>query len=226
MHTNPSNPNLSTIATPTAYMSGRKKYARPQAMLWSNNPGTIINNLRIPEGIEKEDFIICSDHNRKEIQITQQRIETRQRMINGTMRSYHIADKINISVSWDMLPSRSFSRNVLFDENGKPLDSYYENGNIKSGTSLEYTVDGGAGGVELLDWYETHSNPFYIYLGYDKFNSPSNLVAQKVTDASFNMLGTYNDVRLMYFSGFSHTIQKRGGSNHDLWSISVSLEEV
>ena len=226
MDTNPSNPNLSSIANPSTYMSGRKKYARPQAMLWSDNSGTISNGLRIPGGIEKEDFIICSDHNRREISIEQQRIETRQRMVNGTMRSYHIADKVNISVSWDMLPSRSFSRNVIFGNDGNTVDTYYENGNLRSGTSQEYTVDGGAGGVELLDWYETHSGPFYVYLGYDKFNSPSNLVAGQVTDASFNFLGTYNDLRLMYFSGFSHTIQKRGGTNHDLWSISVSLEEV
>jgi len=212
MDINPSNPT----ATST-YISGRKKYARPQAMLWSDNSGTISNGVRFPNGKEKEDFIICSDHNRKEIQISQQRIETRQRMINGTMRSYHIADKITLSLSWDMLPSRSFSRNVLFSSSGAAI--------LNTGDS-SYTVDGGAGGVELLDWYENHSGPFYVYLGYDKFNSPSTQVANQVTDASFKYLGIYNDVRQMYFSSFQHTIQKRGANNHDFWSISVSLEEV
>ena len=212
MDINPGNPT----ATST-YISGRKKYSRPQAMLWANDSGTISNGIRFPNGKEKEDFIICSDHNRKEIQISQQRIETRQRMINGTMRSYHVADKINLSVSWEMLPSRSFSRNVLFNSSGSSI--------LNTG-DISYTVDGGAGGVELLDWYENHSGPFYVYLGYDKFNSPSNQVANQVTDASFNYLGIYNDVRHMYFSSFSHTIQKRGSTNHDFWSISVSLEEV
>jgi hypothetical protein len=212
MDINPGNPT----ATST-YISGRKKYSRPQAMLWANDSGTISSGIRFPSGKEKEDFIICSDHNRKEIQISQQRIETRQRMINGTMRSYHVADKINLSVSWDMLPSRSFSRNVLFNSSGSSI--------LNTGDT-SYTVDGGAGGVELLDWYENHSGPFYIYLGYDKFNSPSTQVANQVTDASFNYLGIYNDVRHMYFSSFDYTIQKRGSTNHDFWSISVSLEEV
>ena len=212
MDINPSNPSATS-----SYITGRKKYARPQAMLWSDNAGTISNSVRFPSGIEKEDFIICSDHNRKEIQISQQRIETRQRMINGTMRSYHIADKITISVSWDMLPSRSFSRNVNFDSSGL---------SVMSNGDTSYTVDGGAGGVEVLDWYENHPGPFYVYLGYDKFNSPSNQVANQVTDASFNHLAVYNDVRHMYFSSFDYTVQKRGGTNHDLWSISVSLEEV
>lgn len=218
MDINPSNP----ISTST-YISGRKKYSRPQAMLWADGPGTVSNGIIIPTNslgdpaVEKEDFIICSDHNRKEISINQQRIESRQRMINGTMRSYHIADKVAISVSWERLPSRSFSRNVIFDSNGKA---------VMSGTDQEYTVDGGAGGVELLDWYENHSGPFYVYLGYDKFNNNSFKVVGNVEDESFNHLGVYNDIKMMYFSSFDYTIEKRGGTNFDFWTISVGLEEV
>lgn len=211
MDISPNNPTATA-----AYITGRKRYARPQAMLWADNSGSIVDGVRIPEGLEKEDFIICSDHNRGEISISQQRIESRQRMANGTMRSYHVADKIALSVSWNMLPSRSYSRQVIFDSAGKA---------IKSGTDVEYTADGGAGGVELLDWYENHSGPFWVYLGYDKYNNPSQQVAQQVTDTSFGFLGIYNDVRLMYFAGFEYAIQKRGGTNHDMWSVSVSLEE-
>jgi hypothetical protein len=185
-------------------------------MLWSDNAGSIVDGVRIPAGLEKEDFIICSDHNRGEMSISQQRIESRQRMVNGTMRSYHVADKISLSVSWNMLPSRSYSRQVVFDSLGQP---------IMSGNDVEYTADGGAGGVDLLDWYENHSGPFYVYLGYDKYNNPSQQVANQVTDTSFGYLGIYNDVRLMYFASFEYAIQKRGGTNHDMWSVSVSLEE-
>lgn len=209
MDISPNNPT----ATST-YISGRKRYSRPQAMLWADNAGTVSNGIRIPSGLEKEDFIICSDHNRQEIAISQQRIENRQRMINGTMRSYHIADKINVSVSWTMLPSRSYSRNVNFLSTGKR--------SLSEGDS-EYTVDGGAGGVELLDWYENHSGPFYVYLAYDKYNNAT--LGGQITDESFNYLGIYNDVRLMYFSSFEYSIQKRGGTNHDLWNISVALEQ-
>jgi hypothetical protein len=213
MDINPSNPTSTST-----YIGGRKKYSRPQAMLWSDNSGNIDGSgMRFPLGNEKQDFIICSDHNRGEMSIGQQRIESRQRMVNGTMRSYHIADKISLGVSWNRLPSRSFSRNVIFDNNGNA---------IMSGSDQEHTVDGGAGGVELLDWYENHPGPFYVYLGYDKFNNDSFKVAGDVTDESFSHLGVYNDVRMMYFSSFDYTIEKRGGTNFDFWTVNVSLEEV
>jgi hypothetical protein len=212
MDINPANP-----AATSSYITGRKRYARPQGMLWCDNSGTIVNGVRVPSGLEKEDFIICSDHNRGEMSIGQQRIETRQRMINGTMRSYHVADKISLSVSWDRLPSRSYSRNVNFDSSGKPVMSVGD---------TEYTADGGAGGVELLDWYENHSGPFYVYLAYDKYNNDTFKVAAQTTDQSFNYLSVYNDVRLMYFASFEYSIEKRGGTNYDMWNVSVSLEEV
>ena len=204
MDINPANPSATSL-----YISGRKRYARPQAMLWSDNSGTITEGVRIPAGTEKEDFIICSDHNRQEISISQQRIESRQRMVNGTMRSYHISDKINLSVSWERLPSRSSEGKATM----LPGDT-------------EYTADGGAGGVDLLDWYESHSGPFYVYLAYDKYNNESFKVAGQTTDESFNYLSIYNDIRLMYFSSFEYSIQKRGGTNFDMWNVSVSLEEV
>ncbi len=210
MDISPQNP----VATST-YITGRKRYARPQAMLWSDNSGTVSSGIRIPNGNEKEDFIICSDHNRQEISISQQRIENRQRMINGTMRSYHVADKITLSTSWQMLPSRSYNRNVNFLSSGV-ADTLT--------TDVEYTADGGSGGVELLDWYENHSGPFYVFLGYDKYNNLP--VGNSIQDASFDYLSIYNDVRLMYFSSFEYSIQKRGAFNHDLWNVSVSLEEV
>lgn len=210
MDISPSNPS-----TTPSYIAGRKRYARPQAMIWANNFGTIAEGIRLPIGNEKEDYIILSDHNRGEISIAQQRVETRQRMINATMRSYHIADKISVSCSWNRLPSRSYSRNVNFNSAGEPTLS----------GATEYTVDGGAGAVELLDWYENTSGPFYVYLAYDKYNNDSFKVAGNVTDESFDYLSIYNDVRLMYFASFDYSIEKRGGTNFDFWNINVSLEE-
>ena len=101
-----------------AYMSGRKRYARPQGILWSENPGTLQNGMYVPEGFEigayttettnLNKFLILSDHNRSPLQFKTERIEQRQRMINGNMRSFHIADKNTLSVSWQNLPSRSY----------------------------------------------------------------------------------------------------------------------
>ena len=206
-------------------MAGRKIFSRPQAMLWSDNSGTYQNNMWVPQGVEKEDFIILSDHNRSEINISKQRIESRQRMINGTMRSYFNADKIVVSTAWNRLPSRSWNKQIIFD----PVDGtpkYIDTNDVeRPEIPVAYkdlnTVDGGAGGVDLLEWYENHPGPFWVYFAYDKYN---NFIGYPDRDSHAN-LGIYNDIRLMFFSSFEYTIEKRGGSNFDFWNVSVTLEE-
>lgn len=207
------------MATST-YMSGRIKWQRPQAILFSDNPGTLQGGIYIPQGNEFEDFIILSDHNRDTISISNQRIETRNRMVNGTMRSYYTADKINLSTSWTRIPSRAYAadpvyidgeleQSSFFDDEGKYLGEYPE----------EYTADGGAGGADLLDWYETHPGPFWVFLSYDKHGSGN--------------LNRYTQAVQMYFSGFDYDVEKRGqawgngrASGFDMWNISMSLEQV
>lgn len=66
-----------------------------------------------------------SEHNRSPVAISVNRIEKIQRMSNGTMRKFFIADKKVINVSWTMLPSYS-----------------------------TYTVDGGWGARNIKDFYE------------------------------------------------------------------------
>lgn len=216
---------MATNPNAASYMSGRRKYQRPQAMLWSENSGTLANGVYVPNGYEVgsttgsetdesafNQFLILSDDNRQPIDFKPTRIEKRERMINGRMRSYHIADKLTISTSWSMLPSRSFALAPEFNpSNGKPL--------VKEKNSLEYTSDGGAGGVELLDWYENHQGSFWVYLAYDKYSNFGK------DDEDYGHLGQYNQLVEMFFSDFSYSVQKRGGSNHDFWNISVTLEE-
>ena len=213
-----------------AYLSGRKKYSRPQAMLWSNNPGKLENGFYVPEGLEvsqdfslttfdniQNEFLILSDDNRSPIDFSINRIEQKMRMINGRMRSYHIADKLRVSVSWTLLPSRSFTTSPLFDTAGKPTaGSGFGKPNI---ADAQFTTDGGAGGVEMLDWYETHQGPFWVYLAYDKYNNFDG-------EDKYSKLAQYNQVMEMYFEDFSYSVEKRGGTNFDLWNISVTLEEV
>jgi len=216
---------MATNPNAAAYMSGRRKYQRPQAMLWSENSGTLVNGVYVPNGYEVgsttgsetdestfNQFLILSDDNRQPIDFKPTRIEKRERMINGRMRSYHVADKLTISTSWSMLPSRSFSLAPEFNpSNGKPL--------LREKNSLEYTSDGGAGGVEILDWYENHQGSFWVYLAYDKYSNFGK------NDADYGHLAQYNQLVEMFFSDFSYSVQKRGGSNHDFWNISVTLEE-
>ena len=211
-----------------AYMTGRKRYQRPEAVLWSNNSGTLTSGLYLPNGFEVgavvpdgtnqnliDQFLILSDNNRSEINFNKERIETRQRTINGRMRSYHIADKLNISWSWNMLPSRAYCEVADFDADGI---SPYKN------QIGEFTTDGGAGGVAILDWYNSHPGPFWMYLAYDKY---SNFKTDgEITDASFGHLEQYNEIIEVYFADFSYTVVKRGGSTYDFWNINVTLEEV
>jgi hypothetical protein len=249
-----------------AYMTSRKKYSRPQAMLWANNPGTLDGGLYVPKGLEVgqtipedateeqllNEFLILSDDNRSPLQFNSVRIEKKERMINGRMRSYHIADKIDLSTSWSMLPSRSFSKFPGFDESGIAQDlvkSVNHDNNPTTPNKLlvreiddnnpattneiieqyigspyyqdqQYTTDGGAGGLEILNWYNSYKGSFYVYLAYDKYTNFSDTDPQK-----YSKLGQYNEIIEMYISSFNYSVEKRGGSNHDLWNISLSLEE-
>lgn len=205
----------------SVYMNQRKRYQRPQSILWSENAGTLSNGLYVPQGYEVggtypegttsdliDQFLVLSDHNRTDMSFSPQRIEQRQRTINGRMRSYHIADKLQMSVSWNNLPSRSHNANPDF--------SYQ----TAAGNATEYTADGGAGGGELLDWYENHKGPFWMFLAYDKYKNFSTY------ENPYAHLAQYNQIIQVYFSDFNYSVVKRGGSNHDLWNITVSLEEV
>jgi hypothetical protein len=74
-----------------------------------------------------------SEHNRNPLAIGYNRIEKAQRMSNGYMRKFFIADKKTISVSWNMIPSYS-----------------------------NYTVDGGWGALDLKLFYESASEAFPV----------------------------------------------------------------
>jgi hypothetical protein len=214
--------------TTSTYLGNRKKYRRPQAMLWSDLPPVTSNGFLVPDGVEVnaasagDDFLIISDHNRKEISFKPERIEKRQRMINGRMRSYHVADKMTISTSWDMLPSRAYSVDPQFNTSTGALGNaniVLPGKQVLDTSELQFTVDGGAGGNELLDWYNNHKGSFYVFLAYDK---KSNFAES----GQYDHLAEYNEVIEMFISSFDYTLVKRGGSNFDFWNISVTLEEV
>jgi hypothetical protein len=135
------------------------------------------------------------------------------------MRSYHIADKLQISLSWDMLPSRSFGANPAFNLTTGVSPIGGPSTNTPSRTGIEYTTDGGAGGAELLKWYEDHTGSFWVYLAYDKYtNFP-------VNSERYSQLKKYNQVLEMFISDFSYSVVKRGTNNFDFWNIQVTLEE-
>ena len=196
--------------TTANYLSGRKQYTRPQGMLFADNPGVVDNGFHIPAGNEFTNFIILSDDNRDAINLKTNRIETKKRTINGRMRSYHIADKLNISTSWKSLTSRTASDALIID----PEDG----ATFIPANATSYTSDFGAGGVDLLNWYEEHKGSFWVYLAYDKFSN--------FGDDKYNKMNRYNEVVEVLFDDFSYTVVSRGATTHDFWDISLSLEEV
>ena len=202
------------------YMQGRKKYRRPSGMLWSENSGTLQDGLYVPNGYEVgadpldvedpallDQFLLTTDDNRQTLQFKNERIEKRERMINGRMRSYHIADKLTLSTSWTLIPSRSHDDIPNFD----PI----------TGRSLKksYTTDGGAGGADLLEWYDEHKGSFWVFLAYDRKG------IFKGTAEPYKHLQQYNQLIEMFISDFSYSVEKRG-NKFDYWNVSVTLEEV
>ena len=203
-----------------SYMLGRKKYNRPSGMLWSENSGTLQNGLYVPNGYEVgsdpldvddptllDQFLLITDDNRQTLQFKNERIEKRERMINGRMRSYHIADKLTLSTSWTLIPSRSHDDVPTF--------------NTVNGLSpnKSYTTDGGAGGADMLEWYDEHKGSFWVFLAYDRKG------IFKGTEEPYKHLQQYNQLIEMFISDFSYSVEKRG-NKFDYWNVSVTLEEV
>lgn len=186
------------------YLAGRKRFARPQAMIWSDVRFGFVNNGYVPptDAIEGRDFLVITDHLRGDISIDVERIESRNRMVGGTSRSHHMADKLKFSTDWTDLPSRIAAQPVEFD-----LNTGYRVG----GGEL-YVVDGGGAAIDMIDWYDTHPGPFWLYLSYD-------------LGAAVDFRGTYSkEYHVFFSSALGRTLTARGGI--DLWNINVSLDEV
>lgn len=211
------------------YLSNRKRWSRPQGMLWSDSPPVLSDGNYVPAAYESginfgqvgsigslnyNRYITLSDHNRGEMAFSTARIEKSERMVNGTLRSYHTADKKTVSVSWTMLPSKSFSLYPSFDT--VTGDNY--NGE-------QYTADGGAGGADMLDWYNGHIGPFWVFLSYDAHARKTPTLQSK------DNLNNYTEFLFMKITSFEYSVEKRSGvgaafSGYDFWNVSVTLEEV
>jgi hypothetical protein len=89
-----------------------------------------------------------SEHNRAPVSISIDRIQQTQRMSNGTLRKFFIADKKTINISWSMLPSRA-----------------------------SYTVDEKYGARDIKDFYEsaTGKGSFPVTVKYGNTANAENL---------------------------------------------------
>lgn len=146
-------------------------------MYWSSDGGSTWSKI--------------TDHNREPLQISVERLEKKNRMVDGTLRRYTVAKKRTFSVSWTMLPSKRNS-------------SYLGKAGIT-------TVDNGLAGEEIEAFHNTVNGAFKMKLrkGIDE--------AKAIADASIEVV----DVMI---TDFSKDIEARGLV--DLWSLSITLEEV
>lgn len=71
------------------------------------------------------DWYKLTDHNRKELAVSPELIETSARMANGKMRKYVVAQKAKFSTSWSYVPAKS-SLTVDGNNSSAWLDAFYD----------------------------------------------------------------------------------------------------
>ena len=208
----------------SSYIANRKRWSKPQAMIWSRTPGVVVKSgentgLVSPTGEEGTNFIVISDHNRAPISMDQQRLESRTRMVSGNMRSYYTDDKTMLSTSWSMLPSRAYQTEMVLGPDANPTEETSPFSQAPYNAippNSGFTADGGAGGTDMLQWYYDTIGPMWVFLAYDRFDNNEG-------PNQFGMYCNYVERMKMFFSSFNYSIEKRGVS--DFWNVSVTLEE-
>jgi hypothetical protein len=158
-------------------------WLRPSLVVFSTNQPMPELSEGTPTG--KWDFgtggstLYLTDDNRSPLQVSVERLESKRRMVDGTMRSVHVADKRSFSTSWENIPSRKL--------NG----------------SESITSDGFGAGIDIKDWYEANYDDFWILLVYDNnddvaVGSGANVEKYNVFFDSFDFTitkrGQYNDL--------------------------------
>lgn len=75
-----------------------------------------------------------TEENRSEVDVTYERLGSKNRMTNGRMRGWYIADKRTFNVSWSMVPH-----------------------------DTAFTIDKMMGGQQMKNWYDSHPGEFYLW---------------------------------------------------------------
>lgn len=126
----------------------QKIWSRPALIIFTEATPTVVDAItgQYDLGTAGTNYLYLTDDSRSEMQISIERIEYKKRMINGRMRSYHVADKKTFAVSWADLPS----------SNSEVSEARF------GGSST-----GWASGPEMLEWHANHPDSFYLNLVYD-----------------------------------------------------------
>jgi hypothetical protein len=101
-----------------------------------------------------------TEHNRAPVSIDTNRIESTQRMSNGSLRKIFIADKKSIGASWSMLP-----------------------------TNDAMTVDGGLGASSLRSFYHGKgTGTFKVKISYNGVSARDEILTMSFTACSFTVI--------------------------------------
>jgi len=133
-----------------------------------------------------------SDHNRQPIQYAPQRIEQVQRMANGTMRKFVVANKAIYDTSWQALPSAT---QTITSQSGVSLTSY------------KPTVDGKMGAGFMKAFYDKYVfQPILLKLTFAIDNATG---TGHVPSQSASPLTSNHQILTVFMTDFKYTINKR-----------------
>lgn len=115
-------------------------------------------------------WVKITDHGRSPITVTPTRIESSDRMVNGTLRRYVVAQKNEFSVNWSMIPS--------------------DNDQVLNGRPGMNTVDNGWAGRDIELFCKTVNDAFKLRLrrgiDLDKNITDASIEEYTVMVTSFN----------------------------------------
>lgn len=144
-----------------------------------------------------------TDHNRDEISITPELIESQNRMANGNMRKYVIAQKNKISTSWNFLPT-------------KPSEA----------------VDGNYAGAWIESFYQNNVGlPIYLKIVQSEIDANTSLEPDTSSpgtipsDANFKSASTGSKTYQVFITNFSKILRKRTPIS-DYVDIDIEFTEI
>jgi hypothetical protein len=137
-----------------------------------------------------------TDHNRQPIDISPELIENQARMANGKMRKYVIAQKNNISVSWEYVPSKTSE-----------------------------TADLNYGAAWLESFYKSNAGvPIYLKIVSSEID-PDPSIGSVPSDSNFKTAKTGSKVYTVFMTNFSKTIVHRTKVS-DYVNMSIDFTEI
>ena len=137
-----------------------------------------------------------TDHNRKEIQVNAELIESTKRMASGKMRKYVVAQKTKISTNWSYVPTKS-----------------------------ELTVDGNKSSAWLDAFYDANAGlPIYVKLTSSEID-PAPTKGSAPSDSNYKTAVTGFQVFQAFITDYSSTIIHRT-TDSDYATMNIEFTEI